>query len=328
MGDFKNILLRMVLFSSPFLLVIGSYIALDPFKVMFDYSLIEPSYKNVVTDYMRTEELLKDYEEKRYNTFTLGNSQIQAFKQEYPAMTPYASYADLHNPGESIWNVYKKIKLIDSLGLNLDHVLIIMNAPLINNVRNSNPAYYGTKYIHHPLTSGQSWYDFQIDCFRFYLADFYFLKYLDFNIFKNYRSYMEGVIPKGVALYEQAEKAKSISPLEDPLQVNYFYDEKVEKHPVLQIESADRDLLYEMKAILSRHESKLCLIFPPNQEVEKIDLEVFREFQTIFGESSVFDFTGKNNVIFSDTDFIDDVHFKPEVARRILRKIKTQGFEF
>ena len=111
MGEFKNIALRILLFSSPFLLIIASYIALDPFKVLFDYSLIEPSYKNVVTDYLRTEELLDNYKKEQFNTFTLGNSQIQAFQKAYPAMISVSSYADLHNPGESVWNLYKKSSL-------------------------------------------------------------------------------------------------------------------------------------------------------------------------------------------------------------------------
>ena len=328
MGEFKNIALRILLFSSPFLLIIGSYIALDPFKVLFDYSLIEPSYKNVVTDFMRTEELLDNYKKEEFNTFTLGNSQIQAFQKAYPAMIPGASYADLHNPGESVWNLYKKVKLVDSLGLKMDHVLMIMNAPLIENVRNSNPAYVGTKYIHHPLTSGQSWWDFQIECFGFYLADFYFIKYLDYNIFQTYRPYMKGIISAGKPLYEKAEVEQSEKSSFEPVLENNFYNDQVEKHPVLTLDSTDKELLYEVQAIFKKHSTTLCLVFPPNERVEKIDLGVLREIQAIFGEAHVFDFTGKNSVIHSDADFIDDVHFKPAEAQSILKEIQASGFEY
>jgi hypothetical protein len=203
-----------------------------------------------------------------------------------------------------------------------------MNAPLIENVRNSNLAYHGTKYIHHPLTSGQSWYDFQMDCFGFYLADFYFIKYLDYNIFKTYRPYMQGIIPKGNPLYELANSGKTSEVTEAQEQEPSFYESKVEKHPVLHLDVQDRALLFEIKKAFEKHHTTYCILFPPNQEVEKIDLDVLREYQAIFGENSVFDFTGKNEVIFSDSDFVDDVHFKPVVARRILDKIKDKGLEF
>jgi len=322
MKGFKHILIRATLFSCPFLLIIFSYLATDPFKVILVYSLYTPTYKNICTDVMRTNILLKGYESEHFNTFTFGNSQIEAFNEVYPESIAGSSFHDFHNPGESIWNIYKKVHLIDSLGLKMDHVLLCINSQLIENVRNSNPAYHGVKYIHHPLTSGEDALDFQIDCFKFYLADFYFIKYWDFNLFNQHRAYMDGSIPKGLAIYEQQDAhATADEEIQDRLD---FYAHKKEIQLNVQIDSTDRILLMEIEEYFKKHVTALTIVFPPNSEIEKMDSEVVQELRGIFGSSNVYDFTGINDVIQSEGDFVDKVHFHPRVAKRILDEIQKK----
>jgi len=320
MKKISKLYLKCLVIALPFVLIIASYVLIDPFGILFKQSPIQPEYKNIITDHRRTNELLDGYQSEGFNTFAFGNSQVQAFHDVYPEYVEDASFHDFHNPGESIWNIYKKIKLIDSLGLSLDHVLISLNGPLIENVKNTNPFYIGTKYHHHPLTSGSSQMDYHLEAFGFYLADLYFIKYLDYNLFKEHRPYMEGVIPKGKAKYlqdavikEQAVKKQNMD----------YYKGKKEKIDPAALDPFDLDLLNQIQEFFVKHGTDYVVIFPPNTAIEKINAKTINKVIEVFGQESVFDYSGKNQVVFSKKDFADNIHFKPYVARRILDSIKA-----
>lgn len=319
-----RIYLKGLLFGLPFLAIILSYVLIDPFEVIFVKSPIQVSYKNAVTDYRRTEGLLNTYEQENYGAFTFGNSQIQAFSDVYPDYVDGASYHDLHNPGESVWNIYKKIELIDSLGLSMDHVLISLNAPLLENVRNTSPMYVGTKYLHHPVTQGTSWVDFHMKAFGFYLSDFYFIKYLDFNIFHVHRPNMEGVIPNKPPIYLREAKEESSDTLTTS-ERTAFYADKVEVVDATVLDEGDLILLAAIQKHLVKHDSHTLILFPPNAQIEKMNPKVITAIREIFGAENVFDFTGKNPFIQDEKDFVDNVHFKPVVAKRILDQIQATG---
>jgi hypothetical protein len=205
-------------------------------------------------------------------------------------------------------------------------VLISLNAPLLENVRNSSPMYVGTSYLHHPLTQGTTCSDFHLRAFGFYLSDFYFIKYLDYNLFHIHRPYMEGVISNIAPIYLRKVKEPRKDSLTEP-RLSDFYGNRSEVVDDTRLDKGDIALLKAVKKILARHQTRIILLFPPNQQIKKMNPQVVAKVKEIFGQDDVFDFTGKNPFIHEEGDFLDDVHFKPIVARRILNHIHASGKE-
>lgn len=310
--------LRKILFiGSPVLIILIIYFIVNPFGIL-PFSIFPNSIAEKSTDIENTRKLLRTYKTVSYNAFIFGNSRANAYKENYADYINNAIVIKANSPGESIRNIYNKIRLIDSLGLNIKYAFIHMDDALIGNVNNSNPYLQGPAYIHHPLTATNTIFNFQAKGISFFFNKFYFIPYTEYLLTKKYRYYMKNYFKDSYG----ANK-KNREELVDSLGVDYYkknanlFPERKSINQVakISVDKNDIKLLIEIKNIFEKHKTEYIVCFSINYKMIQMNPTVIATFNEIFGSDKVYDFTGKNKVAADQTNFYEESHFRTKAGK-------------
>lgn len=91
--------------------------------------------------------------------------------------------------------------------------------------------------------------------------------------------------------------------------------------PVIVIKQ--RKMLEEMMQTFKKHHTDYKIVINPLFDQIKLnprDLDILRE---IFGKENVFDFSGTNEITVDCYNYYEDSHYRPHIARNILKRIYT-----
>lgn len=341
--DIKILVLKLLVILFPFLIMFGSFIIIDPFGVIHN----EKPQSGTSDDFLSTELYIKNTDKIAYNAFIFGNSKTLAFRskdwQKYVSDSLKAFKFGC--PGESINNIYKKMKLIKEQGDRLDYALIVLDEGLFLNVNNTHKTFSGPVYKHHWKTTDDSRLDFYFTYFKYYLKDLNFIKYIDYSIFKTYRNYMKGVINVPVA--DQNDLKTETANNNDDNITNEFYFSDIENEIAsfgfgsyyanhkdlfsikklntettsnIFIKPADIAHLKQIKNILKKENTKYKVIISLAFNQQKMNSENVKVLNEIFGKDNVFDFSGKNEIAADSSFFYESLHFRPIAGDLLLKK--------
>ena len=325
--------LKLLVFLSPFLLVISLGIIMDPFKVFFYH---EEFYEGNFVALNREMVCLKLFErnnnEQHYNSFILGNSRSQAFKVAdwLNYLPPNSVGFHFDASGEGLYGICNKLEFIDQCGNNIDNVLIVLDDNIMDSTENRK----GYLFISPPELSGESVVDYYLEFIKANLNPRFLIGYLDYSLFGIYRKYMSNLFNKseyyhisnnitGDLFYgydkmiQNDEKAYYDRLIEEGV---FYAREKVSniKH---QVTNEELILLQKIHDILATHQTDYRIVISPLYDQIPFTAERMQNLKNIFDEDKIFDFSGVNEFTESIYNYYEDSHYRPHVARRILEII-------
>jgi hypothetical protein len=315
----KKFTLELLLFFSPALFILVSYIIIDPYCVI--HARPSNAINSTVSDYTNTNTYLKTYSDSNYCHFVFGNSRTIGFQNTLEDKYP-KSFFDFHNPGESIINIKLKLGLIDDLNQKIESCLILLDNDLIKNYNNSSPYYQGPEYLHHPKTGGYSYIQFHKNLLEFYLTDFFWFKRMDYAITKTYKTYMSDCFQKPGNSKTYSDLEKWI--IEDSLgyyetNINQFKLQKSEISSVL-INKEDLEYLKIISELFKKHNTKFNIVFGPNYDQISINPATLQQLESIFGEENIANWSGVNFITNNAGYYYESSHYRPVVGEIILNQ--------
>jgi hypothetical protein len=323
------------LFSIPIVAIIVAYIIIDPFKVLYHYDSYylsnQSNPEGLNGDYVALETYKNHNPNQHFDAFIMGSSRSLFYQVD--SVKKYTNAHDVFHfqvSSESIYGLNHKVNYIDKNGGDLKHCLIILDHLILSTTTNGNTA---TSYKHPDMT-GESMLNFKFSSFlqmfngKFLFAYIYYkltghiLPYaieenlLDDKVFK-----YDGI--RNEKLYLNNEKLAATDPQKYyALKKEVFYKRSgkpAEYEPV--IKEAQIKLLKEMAEVFKKHHTNLKIVISPLYDqlaFNKADLKVL---QSLFGEESIYDFSGINSITNNVYNYFETSHYRPHISNLIIRTV-------
>ncbi|MBI2966769.1 MAG: hypothetical protein HYY40_03015 [Bacteroidetes bacterium] len=331
----NTFLVKTLLFLLPFFSVTATFFIFDPFKIWYAYDDYFSDYSIIINrDYAGTELYMQNRKKMHYDSFIFGSSRTLAFntKDWKPYLQNNASPFVFWASGETLFGMWSKIKFLHSLNDTIKNSILVMdNGATLNRTGNSK----GHIFIKHPLLSNGSRYEFYSSFVYAYMADFFFVRYLDYCFFKRYRPYMKGFIDERIVksdpvtndfyrISNQVERNRNMKDYYSKRE-KMFYARP--QNPVTSkaiIRPPQLTMLKDIAEIFGKMGTQYKIVIGPMYDQKKFnagDLEILYE---LFGKQNVFDYTGINFITESRENYYDDNHYMPHVGQKILKEIYSR----
>ncbi len=280
-----------------------------------------------------TKVYLKNKDRYHYDSFIFGSSRSTAhtssgWAKYLPKDCVPFSFGAWNDPIEGI---YKRIRLIDSLGGPIKNAFIIIDVDrtfkLEGDIKNSE---LGSD---HYLISGISKYDYYINDFLYYLkTPGLIITSLDYTLFHKKRNYMDGFIgmkpgdldPVNNDWQPNAEKtitADSVAYYKNSLS-KFYARPLVEKIAGGQINREKEQCLYNIQAIFKKHATNCKIVIGPLYDQVKLNPKDLAILDKVFGKSNVYDYSGINEITNNKFNYgADVVHYRKKVGDLIYKEI-------
>ncbi len=321
----------------PVLLTIGTYIYLDPFKVIYDYDIYyDENNKNkggvvLNSGYVNTMTLSQQIDSIKYNSFIFGNSRSGFYEvndwKNY--LTSDARCFHLDAAMETYDGLCKKIKYLDEIGVKIENALIVLDYSIFIEKKHSSHL-----FIQPPILNKNSiiyniifqWNNFRAFCnphfIKAYLGHYYIGKDMDDANALNKIVFEYDVMSSELKQIESEQKIKD-GIFYDAERMLFFLFNK--QYPdSIGPQYIDEDIkqnLVDLKQILDKHNTDYRVVISPlyNQiKFNSMDLIVLK---SIFGNEFVYDFSGANEFTSDFQNYYEDSHYRPHVAREIMKII-------
>jgi len=309
-----------------------AYLIFDPFYVIKDYDDFSNKITSGNKDYISTTNFLKNYRKEKYDSYIFGSSRTVAFQHSaWRKYLPDSSIIFTYDAySETIYGIYKKIKLIDSLGLKLNNVLIVIEKDETFMTETNSKGYL---FIKHPVLSGESFYEFHWEFLKSYLTPKFLFCYYWHLISGKYSPFMLGVIePYKTKIMPVSNETKWIA-LESMLaeSESEYYEKMAHLLPVRdgilrtetqsKISQKQKKMLKEMKSIFNKHNTSYRFVISPLYNQVKFNRADHNVLNSIFGSERVFDFSGINDLTKAKTNYYEFSHYRPKVGEQIMQRI-------
>jgi hypothetical protein len=283
-------------------------------------------------DVWSTKIFIRNFPKYKYTSYIFGGSRSQAYTTgDWSHYTGDTNAFHFDASNESIYGIYTKLKYIDKIGGEIKNVLIISDSLIYAETSEDADMIYCKDY----RISGKSFLGFQMTFFKSYCYDFFFIKYIDFMFFKTYKPYMKGVIPElhqtsyidnvhnnaDGAIYHSIKAIAQDS-------VGYYNDKKKFRdrpdNPGMErpcIDSTCLRMLHEIKGIFDKHNTRYRIVISPIYWSKKFNNESLLTLKQIFGDTNVYDFSGKNSITSFIGNYYEYSHYKISVGRKIMQDI-------
>lgn len=330
----KRFLVVIVLFCVPFIIILVPYLITDPFKVLYHYDVYaetgKPMYVNINRSYVSTQMYRQNKDKYHYDSFIFGSSRSGYYLiEDWRIYLPdSASCFHFNGYGESLYQVYKKIKYIDGKSA-LNNVLLCVDEELLSNVL---PMYTHLHYLPPSLDDNQNFSSFHFAAVRAYLTPSFFKGYLDFKLSGKIKPYMieEQIIDTFPGFYDpignevdRVDVRKSNDSIYyTPERRKVFYDRPTTQqyHPKLIIGDEQVRMLKEIRDIFEKNHTNYKVVINPNYDQKKFQHSDIIALKTIFGDN-LYDFSGINEYTNDYQNYTGLSHFKSYIAADIMQVI-------
>lgn len=319
---------RIILFCSPFILILVFYIFRDPFMVLYhhkDYN--EAFYINKNNDFVATEKYIENSKIINYDSFIIGSSTARFFNP-----TTWKGYIKNYDEvfcfdasSENIVGIWSKIKYINLHNNHIKNALLIFDTDAtFMRFENDSPL-----LMKHYKIYPSSRLNFH---YRYFLnfIDFRFLiRFIHYRLTNKYYNYMEGFLLEDYYYYDKITNEYFNVDILNELKsdsINYYllrkdnFGTRSGKYleNVSQITQEHIFMLFDIRNIFRQDSTDFRIIIGPAFNQIAFNREDKRIIQTIFGQQNVFDFSGINEFSEKQSNFYDEFHFKKYVAKEIL----------
>jgi hypothetical protein len=322
-------------FFLPIFIVHISVVIWDPFKVFFDYT---DYYTNNPITGNREDICVKllDKTANNISNFIIGSSRSQAYKTSYwcnlinqPQNTAFhydGSGFGLYRTTNSIKYLAKKYKI--------KNVLLIVDTDFFGEITN-NPEHL---FIQPPIISGENKFAYYITFIKASLDLKFIGNNLIYRLTGNYYDFMGHHLSKSKKSHtinkstgdiwysnDQDIKSDSASYYANLISKGVFYERKKIDLSKPLIGTKQLKLLNEISHVVNENNINLKIVISPlyNQiSFNDIDKQVLI---TLFGNKSIYDFSGKNNFTENILNYYENSHYKPYVANKIMDLIYSDS---
>lgn len=323
-----RLLLKALLISLPFLILLISYFVFDPFSVVYHYKQFDNTYSTIPNrDYVSTQMYLNTYRQHPYKSFILGNSRTIAFT--VPDWAPYigdtlAFHYDAS--GESLYGVWQKLEFLERHGSSLQNVLLIGDKELLQQVSNTE----GHLIRKDPRTINESPVGFQLSFVKAYLSNLFFYRYLRYRATGTYTPEMEGMFESRRFEYNPVTNDMSLPGINEEIKRDslgfYARNTRLRTRPApgtspAVIGAAQLRELVAISNILKRHRTNFRFVISPLFQQQRLNPADLAILQRTFGADRIHDFSGVNEFTASPGNYYEESHYRPFIGRQIMKRI-------
>jgi hypothetical protein len=336
----KKLIIKLLIFTAPIYLVVLFYIVTDPFKVIYHYHSYYDDNRQwgivLNKDVISVESLLDNWNTYKYNSFIFGNSRSMFYHaaewKKYIGDSASCFHMDANS--ESIYGIYRKFVLLDSLKIPITNSLIILDVETLGQAGNGT----GHLFVKDYHLTGESWWSSQ----QLYFQDFittpkFILACLDYKLTGHMKPYMfaDRMLSNILVNYDERTNEVSFKGYDDSIlhhrdayyagkKAIFYQRDTTESWSKPVVKAPQEKQLKAIAAVLARNHTRYKVIINPLYDQKKIapeDLDILRRY---FGSENVFDFSGVNSYTADKTNYYENSHYRPVVANDILRRIYQQ----
>lgn len=319
--------LRYILwFLLPALLLVSTYVILDPFRVLWPIGDERSSYIASSDDYYGVERYLKNKSlGYQYNTFLFGNSKVMAYQEEAVCWGDLnCRFYNFGAPGESLLNIKKKIELIQAKGDDIKKAYIILDHKILMNERNKHPNFQGPVYEHHPLVSDNSWISFHAAFLQYYLKDAFLVSHLVHKLGGTWHEWMKGHFadpnkfkfnPYDIVTNQVSNENKEAFP------DKRFRSQKSISIPELTI--GQKEKLKRLAELIHNLNGKVWVIIGPTSTQRNVSEKLLEDLVAIFGKDRVL--VAKNKLELEEGLWYDDSHYSNLWGNIMLKSLRRSN---
>jgi hypothetical protein len=333
--DNVNIWLKRVfLFLLPIIILLILYIIFDPFKVIkkYDSYYVSDAVQGVAINrgYVSTSTFENNYSTFNYDSFIFGNSRSIFYEiadwKHYIDANSHCFHFDASE--ESLYGIYKKIKYLDVKNVNIKNVLFILDYTTLGQItplQNSHLV-----MISPQLEENKNIIPFQIPFIRAFFTPKFMISYFDYKISGKVKKYMKNIGDRPLH-YELATNEMSFPQFEKfiesgeyytPERMKVFYNrDSIQSFSPVVIEEKQKQFLIKIKDIFIKNKTNYKIIINPLYDQKKLNAIDLAYLELLFGSNNVFDFSGINKLTNDYSNYYEDSHYRPHVAREILKSI-------
>jgi len=337
----RSFLIKLFIFSLPFLLFVGIYFYLDPFKVFKHYDRYfesgQPPYVSRNKDVVSTENWINHFPEFQYDSYIFGNSrsiywQVNTWKNYIHRDASKCYHFDAS--GESLYGVTKKILFLDSRNVKINNALLVIDYDVLHNPKPSE----GHLFEKDPKTTGQNALAFQVDCLKDFfdfqfLTAYFSLKFTgkvqetakrdyilddrpfiyDYVTNEMRQDYYEEIIKKNPEDYYGPRKA-----------VFKERDTTLQKICNVEIRRPQMEMLNAIADVFRRNQTNVRIVISPLYDQQKLNPSDLLYLKKLFGEKNVFDFSGINATTNNVQNYYETSHYRPHVSDSLMKIIYAE----
>ncbi|HSZ72347.1 MAG TPA: hypothetical protein VK750_06690 [Cytophagaceae bacterium] len=329
----KRFVVKLIIFTLPFWVVVASYFIYDPFKVLYRYNDFYRDYNvNLNRDYVSTQLFIQQNKKYHYNAFIFGSSRTMAYRTKDwrvhldNTARPFVFDASM----ETIYGIWSKIKFLDRENVDVNDVLFVFCTDVTFN-RAKDPD--GHLYVKHPeVDERQHYMGFQHTFFSTYFKDGFFIRYLDYKWGRKNVKYLN----KGTKLVQlkadTVTNEQSMVNIEQELSTDsakyykehdavFFTRNKLTQSRHVQIDETNKALLKEIKEIFDKRHTRYEIVLSPLYDQVTFNKEDVKTLEIIFGKKHVHDYSGINGITDSKYNYFEQSHYRPHIGRMIMDNI-------
>lgn len=330
----KNIIAFLAVILIPLLLLSMLYIYLDPFKVIKRYEVYYDKHsKGVVSinrDYVSTMNFINRYKTEQYNSFIFGNSrsifyQVSDWKQY---LDSNARCYHFDASGESIYAINKKIEFLAANQITTKNVLLILDASTLAKDMPQNEL---LNIISPILVDYSNFVEFHIANYKAFLTPDFLYSFLDYKLTDSVKPYMinNKLLLKNHITYNEITNEISYDFLENEIKTNKFYT-KIKQNEFYKRSTKINDsrqvifqsqftILNNIASTLRDMNADIKVVISPLYDQKRINRNDLNILERVFGQENVFDFSGKNSFTENYRNYYETSHYRPHVAKEILK---------
>ena len=323
-----RLLRNVFLLSAPFVALLASYFALDPFHVLYHYPKFDKPLLAIPNrDYISTQMYLNTYEKRPYQSFIVGNSRTLAFSIR--DWVPYiqdtlAFHYDAS--GESLYGVWKKLQFVEQHHSPLKNVLLICDAELLAKTDDS-PSHLFRK---DPRITGEHPLPFQFTFLKAYSSNLFFYHFIMLRTTGHFTSGMAGMLESRRVYFDPVTNDLSLPDINKEIRkdsVGFFTRNaalKTARKPstgTAVIGPAQLRQLVAIRNIFTRHRTNYRIVISPLFNQTQINPADIAQLQRVFAADRIHDYSGVNAFTANLSNYYEDSHYRPLVGNAILRQI-------
>jgi len=334
----KVFFLKLFVFFSAPLLVVVLYFVNDPFKVLYHYNSYYtsgiPQKVMINTDMAATQNWENHYNLAQYDSYIFGSS--RAMQYHVDSWCKYINSTKCYHfdaVQESLFGIEKKLEFLKKKHAVVKNAIFILDYEILE-CDTDRTAHISMK---DPDLTGGSRLNFQMKFFNAYLDKAFLWNYLSLLLrgrvldeknntllLVNDARHYDSITNENVVTAIDAQIARNPDSFYQ-LKKDIFYTRPVGPNvgPVV-IGEKHMDLLRKMKEILSSGNTNYKIVISPLYDQIQLNPHDLNALQQIFGQSVVFDFSGKNSITENKYNYYESSHYRPFVADSILATIYRQ----
>jgi len=319
---------RVLLFCSPFFILVLIYLISDPFEILYNYDNYNGNiYIPKNRDFISTEMYLKNSKKYIYDSFIFGASTAVCIPPSIWGKHIKTSNRifSFDASGENIVGIWSKIKYVQQMNDHLKNALLVFDTGVTFGKFNNNiPVLMKHYKVYHSS--------------KLFFHYIYFLKFLNIKflialvhhgVSNKFYPYMDDVLDNRLYYYDEITNEIHTYARLNELKIDsiHYYLKRrdlltprsdIQLFMDRQIDTNHIRMLKEINEIFVKDGTDFRIVITPLYNQIAFNKDDLRILQTIFGEKNIFDFSGINEFTKKTSNYYDVFHFKPYVGAEIL----------